>query len=174
MYLLAAGTIDVQFTVLGLSMHSIWKPQEWRAIGAYDQMEHPMTPRHARIIFLLAAAVNIPGVLLFSLAFTNKSLFEVDPGAFSPYGVAMIMVWGGAYLAASSTASKTPWIALAFAVEKLAYVLRWSWWMSLHSSSLSGLFEKSFFTGAFFAIYGVVDFFFMILFFSVFWRFRSP
>ena len=132
-----------------------------------------MTPTHAKIIFILAAAVNIPGVLLFSLAFTNTSLFQVDSAAFSHFGVAMIMVWGLAYLAASKYAAQAPLVALAFAAEKLVYVLRWSWWMSLYSSTLPELFDTSFFTGAFYAVYGVVDFIFMILFFSVFWRFRD-
>jgi hypothetical protein len=136
-------------------------------------MEPMMTPAHAKIIFYLAAAVNIPGVLLFSLAFTNTSLFEVDAGAFSHFGVAMIMVWGLAYFAAAKYAAQAPLIALAFAAEKLVYVLRWSWWVSIFGSTLPELFEASFFTGVFYAIYGVVDFTFMVLFFSVFWHFRA-
>ena len=132
-----------------------------------------MTPRHAQIIFVLAAITNIPGVLLFTLAFTNTSLFEVDPGAFSQFGVLMIMVWGLAYLAAAPTASKTPWIALAFAVEKLIYVLRWTWWMSTSSVSLSELLDTSFFTGAFYGIYGIVDLIFMLLFLAVYIQFRT-
>ena len=44
--------------------------------------------------FLLAGAVNIGGILLFSKGLTNAYLKELDPQVFSTFGLVGILLWG--------------------------------------------------------------------------------
>ena len=75
--------------------------------------------------FIAAAIANISGVLIFSKGLTNTALMEADPVVMSSFGLIMIMVWGLAYLGAAFTPGNLRWIAGAFAVEKLVYVVCW-------------------------------------------------
>ena len=110
--------------------------------------------------------MNIGGVLLFSRAFTNLAINSADPVVMSNFGLLMIVVWGLAYLAAAFISSSIKWLAGAFALEKLIYVVVWIRW--LLENDLAQLYSKDFFAGAFFSIYGASDLIFMIFFAWIF------
>ena len=120
--------------------------------------------------FIAAALMNIGGVLVFSRAFTNPAINDADPAAMSNFGLLMIVVWGLAYLGAAAISSDIKWLAGAFAVEKLVYVVAWIKWLT--ENSLTQLYAKDVFAGAFYSIYGLNDFVFMLFFAWVFllWR----
>jgi hypothetical protein len=113
--------------------------------------------------------MNIGGVLLFSRGFTNDAIAEADPIVMSNFGLLMIAVWGLAYLGAAMADTGIKWLAGAFAIEKLVYVVAWFLWLS--NNELVTLYAKDFFAGMFFSIYGLNDLVFM-LFFA--WVFVSP
>lgn len=119
--------------------------------------------------FIAAGVMNIGGVLLFSRAFTNDAIAEADPIVMSNFGLLMIAVWGLAYLGAATVGTSIKWLAGAFAVEKLVYVVAWLLWLS--NNKLEALYAKDAFAGMFFSIYGLNDLVFM-LFFA--WVFFSP
>ena len=112
--------------------------------------------------------MNIGGVLVFSRAFTNAAINGADPVVMSNFGLLMIVVWGLAYLGTAAIRSSIKWLAAAFAVEKLVYVVMWLTWHS--SNSLTQLYAKDFFAGVFYSIYGLNDFVFMLFFVWVFFR----
>ena len=116
--------------------------------------------------FIAAGLVNIGGVLLFSRAFNNPAINNADPVVMSNFGLVMIAVWGLAYLGAAAISSNIKWLAGAFALEKLVYVVVWVMWLS--NNSLGQLYAKDFFAGAFYSIYGLNDFVFMLFFAWVF------
>ena len=115
--------------------------------------------------FILAAFLNF-SVLLFSRGFTNSAINEADPIVMSNFGLLMIVMWGVAYLAAATVTSNIKWIAGAFALEKLIYVVAWVKW--LLGNSLDAVYSADLFAGLFYSIYGVNDFLFMIFFAWVF------
>ena len=119
---------------------------------------------------IAAGLMNIGGVLVFSRAFTNVAINVADPIVMSNFGLLMIAVWGLAYLGAAAITSNITWLVGAFAVEKLVYVLCWLNWHS--QNSLTQLYSKDFFAGAFFSIYGLNDFVFMLFFAWVFFMQR--
>ena len=121
--------------------------------------------------FIAAGLMNISGVLLFSRMFTNTAINAADPVVMSNFGLVMIVVWGFAYLGAAVISSSVKWLAGAFAIEKLVYVVVWLKWLG--ENSLTQLFSKDGFAGAFFSIYGANDFIFMVFFAWVFFRSRS-
>ena len=110
--------------------------------------------------------MNIGGVLLFSRAFNNPVINNADPVVMSNFGLLMIVVWGLAYLGAAAISPNIKWLAGAFALEKLVYVVVWVMWLA--NNSLAQLSEKEFFAGIFFSIYGGNDFVFMLFFAWVF------
>ncbi len=116
--------------------------------------------------FVVAGLMNIGGVLLFSRAFTNQAINNADPVVMSNFGLLMIVVWGLAYLGASTISTNVKWLAAAFALEKLVYFVAWIMWHS--QNSLAQLYSKDMFAGAFFSIYGLNDFVFMLFFTWVF------
>lgn len=116
--------------------------------------------------FIAAGVMNIAGVLLFSRAFTNTAINSADPVVMSNFGLLMIIVWGLAYLGAAAIQSNMKWLAGAFALEKLVYVVVWLRWLS--GNSLEQLYSKDFFAGVFFTIYGANDLVFMMFFAWVF------
>jgi len=116
--------------------------------------------------FIAAAMMNIGGVLIFSRAFTNSAINEFDPVVMSNFGLLMIIVWGLAYLGAASITSGIKWLAAAFAIEKLVYVVVWLLW--INDNSLAAVYEKDLFAGVFYSIYGINDFVFMLFFAWVF------
>ncbi|WP_028021676.1 hypothetical protein [Enterovibrio calviensis] len=121
--------------------------------------------------FIAAGAMNIGGVLLFSRAFTNSVINQTDPVVMSNFGLMMIAVWGLAYLGASTIQSNIRWLAGAFALEKLVYVVTWLSWFS--QNSLGDVYDKDLFAGIFYTIYGANDLIFMLFFALVFWAQRN-
>ena len=115
---------------------------------------------------IAAALMNIGGVLVFSRAFTNVAINNADPVVMSNFGLLMIAVWGLAYLGAAAIGSDIKWLVGAFALEKLVYVVVWIMWLS--ENSLTQLYSKDVFAGAFYSIYGLNDFVFMLFFAWVF------
>lgn len=116
--------------------------------------------------FIAAAMMNIGGVLVFSRAFTNSVINEFDPVVMSNFGLLMIVVWGLAYLGAAFIESNVKWLAGAFAIEKLVYVIVWVVWFTEHS--LGTVYNKDLFAGVFYSIYGLNDLVFMLFFAWVF------
>ena len=116
--------------------------------------------------FIAAGLMNIGGVLLFSRGFTNVAINKADPVVMSNFGLLMIVVWGLAYLGAATVTANIKFLAGAFALEKLVYVVVWGRWLS--ENSLPQLYSTDFFAGAFFSIYGVNDLIFMLFFAAVF------
>ena len=112
--------------------------------------------------FIAAGLMNIGGVLLFSRGFTNSALNTADPVVMSNFGLLMIAVWGLAYLGAAAIDANIKWLAGAFALEKLVYVVVWVTWLS--ANSLQQLYAKDVFAGVFYSIYGLNDFVFMLFF----------
>lgn len=109
-----------------------------------------------------AALMNVFGVLFFSKFFTNEAVNEADPVVMSNFGLLMIVVWGLAYAGAAAVRSNISWLLIAFAVEKLVYVIVWIKW--LLGNSLPELYGRDFFAGAFYSIYGINDLVFMLFF----------
>ena len=121
---------------------------------------------------IAAGLMNIGGVLLFSRVFTNLTINRADPVVMSNFGLLMIVVWGLAYLSAAAITSNIKWLAAAFALEKLVYVVVWFRWLS--ANSLAQLYSQDFFAGAFFSIYGANDLVFMLFFAATFiWHVRN-
>jgi hypothetical protein len=120
---------------------------------------------------ITAAMMNIIGALVFSRGFTNQAINNADPVVMSNFGLMMIVVWGCAYLGASKINASIKWLAAAFALEKLAYVVVWMMWHS--QNSLAQLYAQDVFAGVFFSIYGLNDLVFMFFFAWVFLAQRS-
>jgi hypothetical protein len=115
--------------------------------------------------FILAALMNF-SVLIFSKGFTNVAINEADPIVMSNFGLLMIVMWGIAYLAASTVNSNLKWLAGTFALEKLIYGVVWFKW--LLENSLGEVYSADIFAGIFYSIYGLNDFLFMAFFTYVF------
>ena len=130
-----------------------------------------MNKKWVKTGLIAAGLMNLGGVLLFSRGFTNVAINEADPVVMSNFGLVMITVWGLAYLGAATITSNIKWLAGAFAVEKLVYVVVWLMWHS--ANSLSQLYSKDAFAGVFFSIYGINDFVFMLFFAWIFF-FQRP
>jgi hypothetical protein len=118
--------------------------------------------------FILAALANICGVLIFSRGFTNAAINTADPVVMSNFGLLMITVWGLAYWGAAKIDANIKWLAAAFALEKLVYVVVWIRWLS--NNSLAQLYREDLFAGVFFRIYGANDLVFMLFFAYVAFR----
>ena len=114
--------------------------------------------------FIAAGLANITSVMLFSLGFTNDTLFSVDPAVISPFGLLMVQLWGLAAIAVSRQAIDLPWLALVFTAEKLSYVVAWLYWIIASPASLSNIYEHDLLSGLFFTIYGPFDFILMCFF----------
>jgi hypothetical protein len=115
---------------------------------------------------IASAFMNIGGVLVFSRVFTNVAINNADPIVMSNFGLLMIVVWGLTYLGAAFIHSNIKWLAGAFAIEKLVYVVVWVRWIS--ENSLAPLYSQDIFAGTFYSIYGLNDLVFMLFFAWVF------
>ena len=89
----------------------------------------------------------------------------------SNFGLLMIMVWGLVFLGASQITQGIKWVAGAFAVEKLVYVVAWVLWFK--DNDLGSVYEQDLFAGIFYSIYGLNDFAFMLFFTWVFLNYSS-
>ena len=118
--------------------------------------------------FLAAGLVNVIGVLIFSLAFTNTYLSELYPQVFSSFGLVVIILWGIAYIAVSQSYRHVRWLIAVFTLEKLVYVISWIVWLGQNGAQLPIIFDTSSITGIFYATYGVFDIIFGLFFLRVF------
>lgn len=125
-----------------------------------------MSPQLIKTGYIAAALMNIGGVLLFSKAFNNPTINQFDPVVMSNFGLLMIIVWGLAYLGAAFVTTGVKWLAGAFAIEKLVYVLVWVFWIQDHS--LASVYQQDLLAGVFYSIYGLNDLIFMLFFALVF------
>ena len=115
-------------------------------------------------IYWSAALVNTLGVLILSKGLNNSVLMDVDPTLFSSFGLCMIMIWGVCYYACSESAPYNPKIGLIFTLEKLVYVTMWIQWINGDTPSLEEIYERDFFAGVFYSIYGLIDAGYALLF----------
>ena len=116
--------------------------------------------------FIAAALMNLGGVLIFSRFFTNSVINEADPVVMSNFGLLMICVWGLVFLATAFIDSNIKWLAAAFTLEKLIYVVSWCTWFI--NNDLAAVYAKDLFAGIFYTIYGANDLLFMLFFAMVF------
>jgi hypothetical protein len=123
--------------------------------------------------FLVAGAMNIGGVLLFSRGLSNTVLMQADPVIMGPFGLLMIMVWGLAYIAVADSHRNVPWLVGVFCLEKIAYTAAWMHWLAENASRLGDIFTQDSFAGTFYCIYGANDFAFALFFGAVFLRLRK-
>jgi hypothetical protein len=117
--------------------------------------------------FYLAGAINILGILLFSLAWTNVELIGRSPRVFSPFGILAVILWGLAYLSVARTYHHVPKLIAVFALEKLFYVITWMWWQFHHAAELPALYQTAPLTATFFTLYGPLDLAFGLFFAAV-------
>lgn len=109
-------------------------------------------------VFILAGLYNLAGILVPNRFFTDQSMASIDPVVFSWLGQVGIILWGLAYLSVSRRFFKAPQLVAVFAIEKAVYVVAWLTWLTQHQLSEAGNLQ------AFFAIYGLGDLIFGILF----------
>ena len=115
-------------------------------------------------VYWSAASINIFGVFLLSKGLSNSILMNEDPTLFSSFGLCMIMIWGGCYYACTDSARSHYEIGIIFAIEKTAYVVMWFRWVFGETTSLFDLIQQDLFAGIFYAIYGIIDFSYALLF----------
>ncbi len=125
-----------------------------------------MKSERIKLGFIAAGAMNIGGVLVFSRGLTNEVINQFDPIVMSNFGLLMIMVLGLAYLGTAFIQANVSWLAAAFAIEKLVYVIAWLMWIGHHS--LADVYHQDLLAGLFYTIYGANDFVFMLFFLWVF------
>ena len=99
--------------------------------------------------FIAAGLMNIGSVLLFSRAFTNEAINNADPVVMSNFGLVVIAVWGLAYFGAAAINANIKWLAGAFALEKLVYVVVWVTWLS--KTACPSCMQKTFLRARFLA-----------------------
>lgn len=109
-------------------------------------------------IFILAGLYNLAGILVPNRFFTDQTMASVDPVVFSWLGQVGIILWGLAYLSVSRRFFKLPQLVTVFAIEKSVYVVAWLTWLTHHQLSEAGVLQS------FFAIYGLGDLIFGLLF----------
>lgn len=120
--------------------------------------------------FLVAGATNIGSVLLFSLGYSNATLFTIDPTVITPFALLMVQLWGFAAIVVSQQALQLPWLSLVFALEKLSYVAVWLYWLTTSATLLGDIYRQDLLSGLFFSIYGPFDLLLMLFFL---WAFRE-
>ncbi len=123
-----------------------------------------MNTKIIRYALISCGLINISSILLFSLFFTNPHLIENQPEVINNFGLVMIMIWGFAYIAAAQKIEGNRQILLAFASEKLAYVVVWAIWWQQNIDQLTTIVQKDFLSAAFQVIYGLNDFIWFIFF----------
>ena len=116
--------------------------------------------------FIAGALANFGGVLVATHGFTSDVVAHHFPAVFSDFGMVAILLWGLAYLAVARSHAAVPWLVAVFALEKLAYVATWLWWIQHHP--LAPVFEQSAAAGLFYTVYGANDLAFGLFFAWVF------
>ena len=126
-----------------------------------------LTPRNITLGFYAAGGVNVFGILLFSMGYTNELMSSLYPSVFSTFSLVCIQLWGLAYWAVAKHYAKVPLLIAVFALEKFAYVVTWLVWMSHFGKDLPQLMSQSFLTANFYAAYGLIDLSFGLFFAAV-------
>jgi len=125
-----------------------------------------MTDKMMQKGFLIAGLSNILGVVICSKVFTNDVMLATQPDVMGYFGLISIILWGLAYISVSKRYNQVPWLVGVFVIEKLVYVIAWLAFIT--SNSLSAIYEQDVLAGAFYTIYGVNDFIFMLFFSFIF------
>lgn len=125
-----------------------------------------MTDKMMQKGFLIAGLSNILGVVICSKVFTNDVMLATQPDVMGYFGLISIILWGLAYISVSKSYKQVPWLVGVFVIEKLVYVIAWLAFIT--SNSLSAIYEQDVLAGAFYTIYGVNDFIFMLFFSFIF------
>lgn len=126
-----------------------------------------LTPRNITLGFYAAGGVNVFGILLFSMGYTNELMGALYPSVFSTFSLVCIQLWGLAYWAVAKHYAKVPLLVAVFALEKLAYTATWVVWMLDFGKNLPQLMSQSFLTANFYAAYGLIDLSFGLFFAAV-------
>jgi hypothetical protein len=130
-----------------------------------------MTILTSKQLGAFACVVNF-GILAFNVGFQRSSaIASLDANVFSPFGQAMVLVWGCAFLAAGMSdgdGRSLTW--LAFSLEKSMYVGNWLLWHASNSVPWADA-QKSgdmldLLAPLFISFYGLVDLTFLLLFFT--------
>ena len=120
---------------------------------------------------VFAGLFNILGVLTFTRGMRDFSVGTYFPELFSMWGMALIMVWGLAFMSMAGRYSRAPEILLVFVLEKVFYFGAWCWWQWGHFAQLPGMWKANWLAATFYSVYGPLDlafaFFFLALFFRV-------
>eukprot|EP00618_Florenciella_parvula_P034099 CAMPEP_0119515026 /NCGR_PEP_ID=MMETSP1344-20130328/32658_1 /TAXON_ID=236787 /ORGANISM="Florenciella parvula, Strain CCMP2471" /LENGTH=156 /DNA_ID=CAMNT_0007552393 /DNA_START=20 /DNA_END=490 /DNA_ORIENTATION=+ len=109
--------------------------------------------------------MNTVGLLIFNQCFTSKLITPTYPELFSTEGMLTIMLWGGAYVAASPSLKpgrqKQPYTYAVFFVEKVFYTASHVLWCTRQAGSpldtLTALAAQEPMTALFYAGYGLND-----------------
>ena len=142
---------------------SILRAEQHAAVVTYGQlllacdvnMGNIMSKR--KMLFELAAGMNLLGLLVFNKAYTNDEIPRLAPTVFSAESQLCIQLWGAAYLAAASTEGfpgTTRALSGVFCAEKLFYV--WTWFRWLRGSTAFAPTDGVL-TRLFFYTYGLWD-----------------
>jgi len=118
--------------------------------------------------FIIAGAVNVFGIPVFSKLFTNDYLNQVDSKTFSDVSLFTIILWGIAYISIARHYEKVPAISAVFAIEKFFYTGVWIHWLWNNFDDLSVIYNRDWITGFFYSVYGLNDFLFGVFFLYVF------
>ena len=108
--------------------------------------------------FVVAGAVNVFGMLIFSKAFTNSLFSDLDPAVFSWPGIVAVILWGLAFWSVARSYHRVPLIVLVFFLEKMLYTATWLTWLATKGGTLTAVFAESPLTAVGYASYGAVDF----------------
>lgn len=123
--------------------------------------------------FVLAGLINIFGVLGFSLGFQNELLNSYYPQVFSNFGLAMIILWGMAYISVSTEHPRTSRLLFVFFIEKMVYVGTAAYFWFVMKPDFMLMWEESMVTALFFVIYGINDLIFGLMFFYAWLQYRK-
>jgi hypothetical protein len=123
--------------------------------------------------FVLAGFANIFGVLGFSLGFQNELLNSYYPQVFSNFGLAMIIIWGMAYISVSSEHPRASRLLFIFFIEKMIYVGTAVYFWLVMKPDFMLMWEESIVTALFFVIYGINDLIFGLMFFYAWLQYRK-
>ena len=129
---------------------------------------------YIRTGFLCAGLANIGGVLGASKAFTSPHVAPLDPTVMSNFGLAMIILWGLAYIATASHWRQMKWLVGVFCVEKIFYSANWIFWITANGDTMREIYNRDFMSGLFFSAYGVNDILFALFFGFCFLKASNP
>lgn len=118
---------------------------------------------------LIAAGLfNILGAATFTRGFRDFSVGDYFPDLFSMWGMALIVVWGLAFMAVSRGYREVRGLLLVFTLEKVFYFGSWCWWQWHHFLDLPAIWKENPLAGFFYSAYGPLDLAFGFLFLGLF------